>query len=129
MREELYWGGKGLGVYRNNQLLKAPTMKALADGLWGMNAYMEKYSSRNGNRTSKHGRAYWLCRFGNYCYVKGNHHGYLSNLSPWDYAAGLVLLEEFGFKYSGITGKPLTFASNTLLQQLLKPMMKYLPDI
>ena len=40
MREELYWGGKGLGVYRNNQLLKAPTMKALADGLWGMNAYM-----------------------------------------------------------------------------------------
>ncbi len=60
MREELYWGGKGLGVYRNNQLLKAPTMKALADGLWGMNAYMhgKKYSSRNGNRTSKHGRAY-----------------------------------------------------------------------
>ena len=56
MREELYWGGKGLGVYRNNQL-KAPTMKALADGLWGMNAW-KKYSSRNGNRTSKHGRAY-----------------------------------------------------------------------
>ena len=62
--------------------------------------------------------------------LKGNHHGYLSNLSPWDYAAGLVLLEEFGFKYSGITGKPLTLrVVNTLLQQLLKPMMKYLPDI
>ena len=45
MREELYWGGKGLGVYRNNQLLKAPTMKALADGLWGMNAYMQDRKS------------------------------------------------------------------------------------
>ncbi|MGH2162422.1 inositol monophosphatase family protein, partial [Enterococcus faecalis] len=39
MPEELYWGGKGLGVYRNNQLLKAPTMNALSDRLWGMNAY------------------------------------------------------------------------------------------
>ncbi len=87
-------------------------MKALADGLWGMNAYMH---GKNIHHATEIGQASMgvriseLCRFGNYCYVKGNHHGYLSNLSPWDYAAGLVLLEEFGFKYSGITGKTINF--------------------
>ncbi len=113
MREKLYWGGKGLGVYRNNQLLKAPTMKALADGLWGMNAYMH---GKNIHHATEIGQASMGVRISGcagleiIAMLKGNHHGYLSNLSPWDYAAGLVLLEEFGFKYSGITGKPLTFA-------------------
>lgn len=34
--------------------------------------------------------------------LKGNHIAYISNLSPWDYAAGNVLLEEFGMVTSGL---------------------------
>ena len=56
MREELYWGGKGLGVYRN----KSAYYESLGRWIMGhecLHAW-KKYSSRNGNRTSKHGRAY-----------------------------------------------------------------------
>jgi myo-inositol-1(or 4)-monophosphatase len=37
----------------------------------------------------------------------GRRVGYVSNLAPWDYAAGGVLIEALGMKMSHITGRKL----------------------
>lgn len=112
MREEFYWGGKGLGVFLNEIQVTPPEMKVLSEGLLGMNAYMygeNIHHAREIGHDSMGIRVSGCAGLEIIAMLKGNHHGYVSNLSPWDYAAGLVLLEEFGFKYSNITGEALAF--------------------
>lgn len=113
MKDELYWGGKGLGVYFNNQKLIRPKNLSLSEGLIGMNAYMygeNIHSAGDIGRASMGIRVNGCAGLELIAMLKGNHLGYISNLSPWDYAAGLVLLEEFGFNYSNIEGQPLAFS-------------------
>ncbi|MGX7192834.1 inositol monophosphatase family protein [Enterococcus moraviensis] len=113
MKDELYWGGKDLGVFVNDQKLQQPKDRALSDGLIGMNAYMygkNIYAAGEIGHASMGIRVSGCAGIELIAMLKGNHIGYISNLSPWDYAAGLVLIEEFGFKYSDIEGKPLTFS-------------------
>ncbi|WP_207696357.1 myo-inositol-1(or 4)-monophosphatase [Enterococcus sp. DIV0212c] len=113
MKDELYWGGKNLGVFLNDQKLKAPKNLSLSEGLLGMNAYMygeNLYSAKEIGHVSMGVRVSGCAGIELIAMLKGNHIGYVSNLSPWDYAAGLVLIEEFGFKYSNIDGSPLGFA-------------------
>lgn len=112
MKDELYWGGKNRGVFLNEQKLVQPNDVSLSKGLLGMNAYMygkNIHSAREIGHASMGIRVSGCAGVELIAMLKGNHIGYISNLSPWDYAAGLVLLDEFGFKYSNIEGKPLTF--------------------
>ncbi|MGX7264177.1 inositol monophosphatase family protein [Enterococcus crotali] len=113
MKDELYWGGKDYGVFLNDQKLLQPKNTSLSEGLLGMNAYMygkNIYSAGEIGQASMGIRVSGCAGIELIAMLKGNHIGYISNLSPWDYAAGLVLLDEFGFKYSNIEGKPLAFA-------------------
>ncbi|MBO0447389.1 myo-inositol-1(or 4)-monophosphatase [Enterococcus sp. AZ170] len=113
MKEELYWGGKNRGVFLNDQPMVRPKDASLSEGLLGMNAYMY---GKNIHSAGEIGHASMGIRVSGCAGVeliamlKGNHIGYISNLSPWDYAAGLVLMDEFGFRYSNIEGKPLAFS-------------------
>ncbi|WP_206911780.1 inositol monophosphatase family protein [Enterococcus sp. DIV0849a] len=112
MKEELYWGGKNYGVFLNDRKLPQPKDVALSEGLIGMNAYMYRkniYSAGEIGHACMGIRVSGCAGVELIAMLKGNHIGYISNLSPWDYAAGLVLINEFGFKYSNIEGEPLAF--------------------
>ncbi|MFD1900002.1 inositol monophosphatase family protein [Enterococcus termitis] len=113
MKDELYWGGKSLGVFLGDQQLTKPKDLGLAEGLLGMNAYMfgeNIHSAREIGHASMGVRVSGCAGIELIEMLKGNHIGYISNLSPWDYAAGLVLLEEFDFTYSNIKGTALAFS-------------------
>jgi len=113
MKDEMYWGGKGAGVFVNDQRMAPPSKHQLSAGLFGMNAYMygeNLYHAREIGRASMGIRVSGCAGLELIAMLKGNHVGYLSKLNPWDYAAGLVLLEEFGFKYATACGKPLAFS-------------------
>lgn len=113
MKGELYWGGKGLGVFLNDHKMSPPKDLSLSEGLIGMNAYMygeNIYSTREIGHTSMGVRISGCAGVELIAILKGNHVAYVSNLSPWDYATGLVLMEEFGFKCSTMEGTPLAFS-------------------
>lgn len=112
MKDELYWGEKNHGVFQNDRRLTQPKDAALSEGLIGMNAYMYRkniYSAGEIGHASMGIRVSGCAGVELIAILKGNHIGYISNLSPWDYAAGLVLINEFGFRYSNIEGNPLAF--------------------
>lgn len=113
MNHQCYWGGVDLGVHCNDRLLKSPKMKSLSDGLMGMNAFMfgkNIHHAKEIGETSRGIRVTGCAGLELIAMLKGNHIGYLSNLYPWDYAAGIVLLNEFGFFYSNVSGEPLKFS-------------------
>lgn len=113
MKDELCWGGKGIGVFLGEQKLIQPQNLGLSAGLLGMNAYMfgeNIHCAREIGHASMGVRVSGCAGIELIAMLKGNHIGYVSNLSPWDYAAGLVLLEEFNFLYSTIEGEDLSFS-------------------
>ncbi|MGM0124357.1 myo-inositol-1(or 4)-monophosphatase [Enterococcus sp. AZ194] len=113
MQGELYWGGRKLGVYCNDKKLTKPEDKALGEGLVGMNAYMylhNQYRAQEIGRLSMGIRMSGCAGVELIAILKGAHVGYITNLSPWDYAAGCALLEAFGFCYSRLDGQALTFS-------------------
>lgn len=112
MQEELYWGGREFGVYCNEKKLTKPENKLLSEGLIGMNAHMylrNQYEAQKIGEVSMGVRMSGCAGIELIAILKGTRIGYLSNLSPWDYAAGCAMLDAFDFPYSGLTGKPLHF--------------------
>lgn len=113
MQDKLYWGGKGYGVYCDQTILETPADLALSEGLLGMNAYMHGDNIHQATTIGKQSMGVRISGCAGLEFIamlKGNHIGYLSNLSPWDYAAGIVLIEELGFKFSTIEGGSLHFS-------------------
>ncbi len=113
VKGELYWGGSGLGVYKNEQALPKPPNNGLSQGLLGVNGYLfshDRFNVRKIGEKSMGVRIYGCAGLELIAMLKGNHIGYISNLSPWDYAAGNVLLKEFGMRYSGLSGDQLKFS-------------------
>lgn len=112
MKDELYWGQKGKGVFLGSKPIKAPANVELEDGLLGINGYMygeNIFHAKEIGKKSMGIRITGCAGLEMIAMIKGKHIGYLSNLSPWDYAAGIVLLNEFGFCYSQLNGRPLSF--------------------
>ncbi|MCB5955294.1 inositol monophosphatase family protein [Enterococcus sp. CWB-B31] len=112
MRSELYWGGKELGVYRNKEKLSAPAPVDLRDGLLGFNAYMygeNVHGAKAVANASMGIRVSGCAGLEMIALLKGSHVGYISNLAPWDYAPGMVLLESFGYQSTTLTGEALSF--------------------
>ncbi|WEV61379.1 inositol monophosphatase family protein [Streptococcaceae bacterium ESL0729] len=98
MNDNLYWGD-GKSVYKNAHKLEKPRLD-LKHSLIGVNSIMY--------RTNDHGlydysrKTLGIRVFGSagIDYVKlieGKISGYFSNLSPWDYAAGTIILSAFGY--------------------------------
>ncbi|WP_265457402.1 inositol monophosphatase family protein [Enterococcus sp. HY326] len=113
MKEELYWGGPEVGVYCNDRQIKKVADLKLTEGLVGMNAYMYAHNRFNAydiGEASMGVRVSGCAGIEMIAMLKGTHHSYVSNLSPWDYAAGIVLLSVFGFKYSNADGTPVKFS-------------------
>lgn len=112
MRDEFYWGGSEIGVYVNDERLAAPEMLELSDGLLGVNGWMYGHNishARDIGEVSMGVRVSGCAGLEFIAMLKGNHIGYVSNLCPWDYAAGSILTSELGFRFSRLDGQELSF--------------------
>ncbi|GBG93921.1 inositol monophosphatase [Ligilactobacillus salitolerans] len=110
INDHLYWGGPGLGVYRDDQKLTAPMDLALADGLLGVNGAMLMHNYRNVQTAVKQSagaRIYGSAGIEFIHVLQGQCVGYLSHLRPWDYAAGAILAESLNLIVKTIDGQPL----------------------
>lgn len=121
---KLYWGGRDLGVYCNQEKLRPPKAMRLADGLLGMNAYLYAHNLCNaqavGDATAGV-RIMGCAGLEMIAILTGQQVGYLSNLQPWDYAPGCALLDAFGIPYTGADKAPLNFSGRQPFIALSQP--------
>ncbi|MDR1521399.1 MAG: inositol monophosphatase family protein [Streptococcaceae bacterium] len=111
-RQKLYWGGPGIGVFCNEKKLRPPKNLGAKDGLWAVNAGMYAQNIENIQIIGENSMGVRMIGSAGLEFIsmlKGNTIGYISNLYPWDYAPGMVLVQEFGFKGSGLDGLALKF--------------------
>ncbi|AYW46819.1 inositol monophosphatase family protein [Tetragenococcus koreensis] len=112
MEDMLLWGGKEVGVFINEERLNTPPDLALKDGLVGMNSSMYRKNSYNAQVMAERSmgvRMSGCAGLEMIALIRGKHNAYVSSLAPWDYAAGSVMLEALGIKFSNINGKMLKF--------------------
>lgn len=110
MRDELLWGGKGIGVFLNDQEIKEVPDITLEKGLISVNTHMflkNTYETQTVAMKSLGVRMIGCAGIGFKELIKGNQNAYISNLQPWDYAPAKVLLEELGLKLIALNGEPL----------------------
>lgn len=110
MAEEFVWGGRGIGAYIGEKKVEKLQDVALSDGLLGINAYMYLHNKQHAQEigeASSGVRMYGCAGIEFIQIIKGNQIGYISNLAPWDYAAGTILVNELGIKTSKLSGEPL----------------------
>ena len=113
MRDELFWGGPKVGkVFYNNEELSAPENKSLNQGLLGMNLALYRkniYHAQEIGNQSMGVRVLGCAGLDFIAILKGTQIGYVSSLSPWDYAAGKIMMELLGMLTCGADQKPLSF--------------------
>lgn len=113
MQDDLFWGGLKVGkVYHNKEEISAPENKSLSEGLIGMNAalYRENlYHAQEIGRASMGIRVLGCAGLDFIAILKGTQIGYVSTLSPWDYAAGGIMMEQLGMTICGGNQAPLSF--------------------
>ena len=113
MGERFLHGGPTMGIYLNDERIASPENRSLSEGLLGMNAVMYARNRFNAQLMGEHALGVRVSGCAGIELIEmilGNRVGYVSNLSPWDYAAGGVLLDTLGMKMSGIYGESLKFS-------------------
>lgn len=113
-RNEMFWAAKGMGAYLNGKPLKRNTPLQLEESLvatnliwvgrtrkWGLESQVYQIARRCRGIRSLGAAALELA------YVAaGRIDAFLSlHLSPWDFAAGKVIIEEAGGKLSDFSGR------------------------
>lgn len=99
MRNECVYGGASTGVYLNDKRLSPVENLSLRDGLMGTNGSM---FAKNILHTQDIGlsavgtRMLGCAGLDFINVIKGSQNGYISNLAPWDFAAGVALAEPLG---------------------------------
>ena len=113
MRDELFWGGPKVGkVFFNQEEISAPENQSLREGLIGMNAALYRknsYHAQEIGQASMGIRVLGCAGLDFIAIIKGTQIGYVSMLSPWDYAAGTIMMEQLGMSFTGKNQKPLSF--------------------
>lgn len=113
MRDELFWGGPKVGkVFFNKEELFAPEDKGLKDGLIGMNAALYRknvFQAQEIGKASMGIRVLGCAGLDFIAIIKGTQIGYVSMLSPWDYASGSIMMEQLGMTVIGKDQQPLSF--------------------
>ena len=119
MNDNLYWGD-GSSTYKNDVQSRL-TAKPLRQSLIGVNTYM--YRTNAGglldlSHESLGVRAIGSAGIEYVNILEGKIWGYFSNLSPWDYAAGAVLIAPFGYITQQIDGRPLIFEGRQMIMSV-----------
>lgn len=100
MKDELLWGGRGLGVYLNEKKLDPLKDLSLETGIISVNTQMfvkNLFHVQEACMASLGVRMIGCAGIGFKELIKGNQNAYISNLQPWDYGPGKVLADELGF--------------------------------
>ncbi|WP_096199199.1 inositol monophosphatase family protein [Bacillus sp. FJAT-45350] len=121
MADELFSAVKGNGAYLNDTKLPKLAPVSVEKAIIGLNARWLLEEENSTNKCFKRlvesvrgVRSYGSAAI-EICYVvAGRLDGYISlGLSPWDFAAGTVLLEEVNGCYSTFDGKPLNILKSS----------------
>ena len=124
MLKHRYWGTKGLGAFRNGEVIKVSEKTSIRDSLLATGFFRDQpialkqqleifsklvYEARGIRRAGA--AAYDLCLV-----AEGVFEGFWEkNLNPWDTAAGVVLVREAGGKVTNYSGHPYTIALDSLI--------------
>lgn len=123
-REEMFTAVRGGGAYRNGQRMRVCDSPSLAHTLVGCGFYydrgemmrrtlaaIEEFFSHDIHGIRRFGTAALdLCQVG--CGQFGGYFEYL--LSPWDFAAGILFVEEAGGKVTDAKGNPLRLEKSSI---------------
>jgi myo-inositol-1(or 4)-monophosphatase len=141
IKDEMFYAARGQGAYLNDRRLRVSARDKLSDALLGFslthNAQLTTYQHANVLKqyNTLSGQVAGLRRLGSaaldLCYVaSGRLDGYLGlDLSPWDMAAGLLLVREAGGYVTDVTGQNDIFKTRTILaanDRLYRPLYLYL---
>lgn len=119
MNDNLYWGD-GTSAYKNETQIHL-TVKPLRQSLIGVNTYMYRTNAGGLSDLSHESLGVRAIGSAGIEYVNildGKIWGYFSNLSPWDYAAGAVLIAPFGYVTQQIDGSPLAFEGRQMMMSV-----------
>ncbi|RSK26882.1 inositol monophosphatase family protein [Bacillus sp. HMF5848] len=140
IHNELFSAQKGKGAFLNDQKLKLLCDVNLSESIIGMNAtwVMSRQDGRKNMLAElandvRGTRSYGSAALEIAYIAAGWLDGYITKrLSPWDYAAGLVLLQEVGGMATNMNGDPLSLlhqdsffaANNCLHEKILNDYLK-----
>jgi myo-inositol-1(or 4)-monophosphatase len=137
MREEMFWAEKGEGAYLNGERIRVSKIDDLNKSLLATGFAYDIRETKTNIRQADDFllRAQGLRRCGSaaldLCYVAcGRFEGFWEmKLSPWDTAAGAVIVEEAGGRVSDFRGGPVNIyhpevvASNGLVHQAMMEVL------
>lgn len=113
-REEVFLAIKGKGSFRNGQPIHVSKAEKLSDTIIGLGTAKRELADENFARFRRvFGQCQDIRRIGSaaleLAYTAcGRQDGYFEiYLNPWDYAAGMLLVQEAGGTVTDFTGKPL----------------------
>lgn len=113
MKDEFLWGGSQLGVFCNQEQITPPADKSLSEGLVGLNHVMYQKNAYNVQTVGDIAMGVRMMGCAGMELIDvclGRKVAYISNLAPWDYAPGGVLVEALGLRISHISGESLQLA-------------------
>ena len=141
IKDELFWADKGKGAYVNDRRIRVSARQNLHDAVLGTGIPHIGKETDDHIKFTRHlqtamsetaGVRRWGTASLDLCYVAaGRFDGFWERgLSPWDVAAGIVIVKEAGGFVTDIKGRAYTFnspeivASNEQLQRKLLSMLK-----
>lgn len=111
MHDDLYYGIKGTGVFCNERPIQVREASALSQSLIitsGSILMRNDYHSHQLLTQSLGSRSYGCAAYELIAVIRGEAACYLSKrLMPWDVAAGVVILDLMGYRYSRPNGDPI----------------------
>lgn len=109
IKDEFAYGGKETGVFLNGDKLSPVENLVLQEGLIGTNSIMFAKDILNTQKVGFEAvgvRTFGCAGLDFLSVIRGKQVAYLSNLSPWDFAAGVALGEPLGLVHSKLDGEP-----------------------
>jgi len=125
MRDELFWAAKGEGAFMNGKEIEVSSSGTLTSSILITGFYYNR--GREMERTLKRIKEFLsngilgIRRLGSaaldLCYIAcGRASGFWEcELSPWDFAAGKILVEEAGGNITDSEGRPLTLKNSSVV--------------
>lgn len=107
MKDEFAYGGKETGVFVNETQLSTVENLSLQEGIVGLNGVMFAKDILNTQQVAFEAvgmRIFGCAGLDFLSVIRGKQNAYLSNLAPWDFAAGVALGNALGLKSSKLDG-------------------------
>ncbi|MGY3764954.1 inositol monophosphatase family protein [Vagococcus vulneris] len=106
MADRFLFGGVNVGVFCNDKKINSVENQTLGDGVTATNRFMfanNIHGTKDICLESVATRILGCAGLDFINVILGKQCAYLSNLAPWDYAAGIALAKPLGLKYSNLT--------------------------